>query len=160
MASWSDVQAFVRERYVLQQDQPQHVVMDFALPSADSDGGKAQPALDEASPAAAVVRLHIQPLQTADAASAWLSVRAEVCGERAMSPTLALRHGARLLLGALVLSGNQYVLRHTLPLGDLSLATLQFGLEYIAREAGSLRQRVLRQTASPPRSALGQSLND
>jgi hypothetical protein len=155
-----DVQAFVRENYVLQHDQPQHFAMDFALPSAVPERAKATPAVDEASQAAAVVRLHGQRLQASEDAPAWLIVRAEICGERAMSPTAALRHSARLLLGALVQSGNQYVLRHTLPLADLTLPTLKYVLEYIAREAGSLRQRVLQQTASPPRSPLGQSLND
>ncbi|MBL9004424.1 MAG: hypothetical protein JNJ46_09265 [Myxococcales bacterium] len=162
MASWSEVQAFVRKHYVLRLDQPHHFTMDFALPEAeaDVDAGKARPALDEASLAAAVVHVHGQLLQASDGAKTWLSVRAEVCGERAMSPTAALRHGARLLLGALVLSGNQYVLRHTLLLSDLSLSSLQYALEYIAREAGALRKKVLKQTASPPRSPLGQSLND
>ena len=90
----------------------------------------------------------------------WLLLRAEVCGERAMSPTAALRHSARLLLGGLVLSGNHYVLRHTLPLSGLDVLTLEFTLDYVVREAASLRQRILSQTASPPRTALGQSLND
>lgn len=160
MASWTDVLTFVRGQYVLQEDQPQRFTLVFALPSTGSDGDTVRPALDEASQAAAVVRLHGQLLQSGEGALPWLIVRAEVCGERAMSPTAALRHSARLLLGALVLSGSQYVLRHTLSLSDLTLPTLQYVLEAVAREAGSLRQKVLQHTASPPRSPLGQSLND
>ena len=158
--TWNDVQAFVRKHYVLQQDQAQHFAMDFELPDPKAEAGSTRPAMDEASLASSVVRLHGQLLQTGEDAPKWLVLRAEVCGERAMSPLAALRHSARLLIGALVLSGNQYILRYTLPLSDLSLPTLQHAIEYIAREAGSLRHKVLQQTASPPRSALGQSLND
>lgn len=158
--TWNDVQAFVRKQYVLQQDQAQHFAMDFELPDPKAEAGTARPAMDEASLASSVVRLHGQLLQAGEEAPKWLILRAEVCGERAMSPTAALRHSARLLMGALVLSGNQYVLRYSLPLSDLSMPTLQHVLDYIAREAGGLRKKVLQQTASPPRSALGQSLND
>jgi hypothetical protein len=165
MSTWSEVLRFVRERYLLQQDEAGHFVMSFQLPPPPGSEGKpagkvALPLLDEASQAAAIQTLHGQPLSSGEGKPSWLLLRAEVCGERALSPTAALRHSARLLLGALVLSGNHYVLRHTLPLSGLDLPTLEFTLDYVVREAAALRQRVLAQTGSPPRSALGQPLND
>lgn len=166
MSTWSDVQSFVRERYLLQQDEAGHFVMSFQLPSpATSEGTATKPApalplLDEASQAAAIQTLHGQPLSSGEGKPSWLLLRAEICGERAMSPNAALRHSARLLLGGLVLSGNHYVLRHTLPLSGLDLATLEFTLDYVVREAAALRQRILAQSGSPPRTALGQPLND
>ncbi len=166
MSTWSEVQSFVRARYLLQEDAAAHFVMSFELPAATAGeataptGASALPLLDEASRAAAVQTLHGQHLAGGEGKPSWLLLRAEVCGERAMSPTAALRHSARLLLGGLVLSGNHYVLRHTLPLSGLDVLTLEFTLDYVVREAASLRQRILSQTASPPRTALGQSLND
>ncbi len=169
MSTWSEVQSFVRKRYLLQQDEPGSFVMSFQLPSlsaspgaegASAAGSVALPLLDDASQAAAIQTLHGQHLVGGEGKPSWLLLRAEVCGERALSPTAALRHSARLLLGGLVLSGNHYLLRHTLPLSGLDLATLEFTLDYVVREAASLRQRVLAQTGSPPRTALGQPIND
>lgn len=166
MSTWGEIQSFVRERYLLQQDEAGHFVMSFQLPSTPSgEGTSAKPApalplLDEASQAAAIQTLHGQPLSAGEGKPGWLLLRAEICGERAMSPTAALRHSARLLLGALVLSGNHYVMRHTLPLAGLDLATLEFTLDYVVREAAALRQRILSASGSPPRTALGQPLSD
>ena len=80
---------------------------------------------------------------------AFVLLRAEVCSDRALDPLAALLHNAKLVIGALVLAGNHYVLRYCLPLGSLDLADLDYALEYLAREAAMTRARVAQHVASP-----------
>jgi hypothetical protein len=142
MATWSDVQTHVRGRYRLQNDTPQHFIIAWQV---DDRSGKAP--LMGSEPV--VQGVHCQPLHAGE--QSLLVLRAEVGSERAMSPLQALQHSARLVLGAVVLTGNHYVLRYTLPLGALAgdkLDALDHALQYLAREAAALRQKLAQQVGS------------
>jgi hypothetical protein len=76
-----------------------------------------------------------------------LVLRAEICGERALSPVAALQAGAKLALGGLIVSGGRYQLRCALPSESLQLADLDFALRYLVREAAELRQRTMQRVS-------------
>lgn len=140
MPTWSDVQSHVRSRYRLQTDAGQHFILAWQIEDAKRG-------LEEAL----VQGVHCQPLTSGE--QTFLILRAEVCSERTLNPLAALHHSARLILGALVLSGNHYVLRYTMPLRSLDFADLDYALEYLAREAAGTRQRLAQQGAHPVRSS-------
>ncbi|MFO0580267.1 MAG: hypothetical protein U1A78_40360 [Polyangia bacterium] len=159
MASWDEIQAHVRASYQLQRDEPRAFQMAFRVDGgtptaagavAPSAGPAAGPAgrkpvavrsSQGAQPEHTVQTVHGQLLEGLE--RSLLVLRAEVCGERALSPVVALQHGSKLALGALVLSGGRYQLRCALPTEALLTADLDFALRYLVREAADLRQRTL-----------------
>jgi hypothetical protein len=143
LSSWSEVQAHLRSRYRLQQDDAQSFLLGFAFESGAAPAASLLPGSEEPL----VQGIQGQPV-TVDG-HAFLLLRAEVCSDRAMSPTAALQHSAKLVLGALVLSGNHYVLRYSAPLSSLEAADLDYALEYLAREAATTRTRAAQQVVSP-----------
>jgi hypothetical protein len=144
-SSWSEVQAHLRSKYRLQQDEAQSFLLAFAL-----DGGTpAQSSLPGGDPPLVQgVKGHPVLIE----GRAFLVLRAEVCTDRALSQEDALRHSARLVLGALALSGNQYILRYCAPLSSLEPADLDYALEYLAREAGMTRARLAQHNGNPERA--------
>lgn len=135
--SWPELQTYARKRFRLQRDEAQFFVMGWELAPVESAGTLgAEPAIQG---------VHAQHLSASE--RSFVVLRAEVCSERAISPREALLQGSRLLLGALVLSGNHYVLRCALPLGALAEPDLDFALQYIAREAALLRARAAHHVA-------------
>lgn len=158
MATWDEIQAHVRASYQLQRDEPRAFQMAFrvdggapaaaAAPSTNQTGsgpaGRRPVAVRSsqgAQPEHTVQTVHGQLLEGLE--RSLLVLRAEVCGERALSPVVALQHGSKLALGALVLSGGRYQLRCALPTEALLTADLDFALRYLVREAAELRQRTL-----------------
>jgi hypothetical protein len=139
-ANWSKVQEHLRGRYRLQTDEAQSFLLGFAVeppgPEAPSPGGEAL-----------VQGVHGQHLLVDG--RELLLLRAEVCSDRALDPLAALLHSAKLVLGALVLTGNHYVLRYSLPLSSLALPDLDYALAYLAREAALTRARIAQHNASP-----------
>jgi hypothetical protein len=133
MPTWSDVLAHIRGRYRLQTETPQHFVLAWQIEDARPEAAPFAPAQ--------VQGVFGQCLTVGD--KSFLVLRAEVASERSVSPQAALRHSARLILGALVLSGNQYFLRYSLPLQSLDLEELDYALQYVAREAAAARQRLV-----------------
>lgn len=158
MATWDEIQAHVRAGYQLQRDEPRAFQMAFrvdggaptaATAPSTSQAGSGPPgrrpvavrSSQGAQPEHTVQTVHGQLLEGLE--RSLLVLRAEVCGERALSPVVALQHGAKLALGALVLSGGRYQLRCALPTEALLTADLDFALRYLVREAAELRQRTL-----------------
>jgi hypothetical protein len=133
MATWSEVQKHVRARYRLQSDTPQH----FSLAWQVDDS---RPQSFDGDLHVTTQDIHCQPLVAGD--RTFLVMRAEVCSEHSLSPRSALQQSARLLAGALVLSGQHYVLRYTVPLSTLTLDDFDFLLTYLVREAAAVHQRV------------------
>lgn len=129
--SFAEVQAHLRSRYRLQKDEAQSFLLGFAF---DPPGG----ASPDQAPLIQGVSGQLVTVEGRD----FLLLRAEVCSDRALDPLAALLHSAKLVLGALLLLGNHYVLRYTLPLSSLALADLDYALTYLAREAALTRARV------------------
>ena len=138
-ASWTEVQEHLRRRYRLQQDEAQSFLLGFAVGPPGSEVPGAGEAL--------IQGVHGQHL--AIEAREFVLLRAEVCSDRALDPQAALQHSAKLVLGALVLAGNHYVLRYSLPLSSLALPDLDYALTYLAREAALTRARIAQHNASP-----------
>jgi hypothetical protein len=175
MATWDEIQAHVRACYQLQRDEPRAFQMAFRVDAGSSAASGAapgapgastrpagSPAADQAGagpgrkPVSVRSSQGAQPEQTVQTVHgqlltglerSLLVLRAEVCGERALSPVVALQHGAKLALGALVLSGGRYQLRCALPTEALLTADLDFALRYLVREAAELRQRTLQRVS-------------
>lgn len=159
--SWAELQSHVRTRYRLQRDEANYFVMGWQIEAPSPAAGPSRSPVDAliAEQAALgsplpVQGVHVQLLTAQERSFAVL--RAEVCSERALAPREALLHGTRLLVGALVLSGNHYVLRYALPLGAVQEADIDFALQYIAREAAVLRGRATQLVAAPEARAKAQ----
>lgn len=172
MASWDEIQAHVRQSYKLQRDEPRAFQMAFSVEAAPRepaagkpapnkpaagktappDAVKAPPARPGAPPRsgggeANVQTVHGQLLAGPGLERPLLVLRAEICGERALSPVTALQAGAKLALGGLIVSGGRYQLRCALPSESLQLADLDFALRYLVREAAELRQRTMQRVS-------------
>lgn len=138
MATWSEVQKHVRARYALQSDTPQHFVLAWQVEDSkpqNFDGDLHVTTQD----------IHCQPLAAGE--RTFLVMRAEICSEHGLNPRSALQQSARLVAGALVLSGNHYVLRYTVPLSTLALDDFDYLLTYLVREAAAVHQRVTQRVA-------------
>lgn len=133
MATWSEVQKHVRARYVLQSDTPQHFILAWQVDDV-------RPPAFDGDLHVTTQDIHCQPLPAGD--RTFLVMRAEVCSEHSLNPRAALQQSSRLVAGALVLSGNHYVLRYTVPLSTLSIDDFDYLLTYLVREAAALHQKV------------------
>ncbi len=81
----------------------------------------------------------------------WLLLLAPVCGEEELPHRVALSHSLRLALGSLVLDGEHYELKATLPLAEADLTSLAARIASLSAEAGRLRALVLaRASAAEP----------
>jgi hypothetical protein len=142
MTTWSEVQAHIRSHYRLQTDTLQHFILAWQIEdlALEDRAAGASPAPPSPLGQPVVQGVHGQHLTVGD--KDFLVLRAEVASDRVMSPLQALRQSARLLLGALVLNGNQYVLRYSTPLRSLDLDDLDYALKYLAREAAATRARL------------------
>lgn len=169
MASWDEIQTHVRSSYKLQRDEPRAFQMVFHIEAAPRDPAAGKPAPNKppsgkpAPPEAAasqarpagpsrgtegnVQTVHGQLLSGPGLERPLLVLRAEICGERALSPIAALQAGAKLALGGLIVSGGRYQLRCALPSESLQLADLDFALRYLVREAADLRQRTMQRVS-------------
>ena len=134
--SFPDVQAHLRSRYRLQKDEAQSFLLGFAFDPQGPQSLAAEP----------LVQGVYGQLVTVDG-RAFVVLRAEVCSDRALDPQAALLHSAKLIVGALSLMGNHYVLRYSLPLSSLALDDLDYALEYLAREAAFTRARIAQHVA-------------
>lgn len=130
--SFAEVQAHLRSHYRLQKDEAQSFLLGFAFDPPGQSPVGAQPV---------IIQGVYGQLVTVEE-RAFVVLRAEVCSDRALDPQAALLHSAKLVLGALVLVGNHYVLRYSVPLSSLALADLDYALTYLAREAAMTRARV------------------
>jgi len=148
-ASWTEVQEHLRGRYRLQKDEAQSFLLGFAVgPPPDQAPAIGEALVPALAPELTLIQgVHGQHLTVE--AREFVLLRAEVCSDRALDPLAALQHSAKLVLGALVLAGNHYVLRYSLPLGSLSLPDLDYALTYLAREAALTRARIAQHNASP-----------
>lgn len=68
-----------------------------------------------------------------------LLIMSDVVPEEALPPREVLRHSATLAIGALASLQGLYVMRHVMPLSNLTWEVLDTALEYIAHEAARLR---------------------
>ena len=118
MATWSDVQTYLRQRYILAEDTPQLVALDF-----ECTGGRAQRILISAFSA---LGKH------------WLLLRSRVCERHLLDPEEALRRNAVFAVGYLALSEGFYEVVYTVQLDTLEIDELEIPLKALTDTADEL----------------------
>ncbi len=118
MATWDDVQAWLRARFRIVRDEPTWCGWSVEI------GGAPQPLLVKVTEGQG-------PLQ--------LILAGRVCDRRAIDPVEALRYNSVADAGSLVLEGETYLLRVLLPLAVATLAQLAQSLDALAVESARLR---------------------
>ncbi|MBL9005986.1 MAG: hypothetical protein JNJ46_17160 [Myxococcales bacterium] len=69
----------------------------------------------------------------------YLLILCDIAPEAALPPRDVLRHSASMAIGGLSLAEGLYVVRHVMPLSNLTWDVLATALEYTAHEAARLR---------------------
>jgi hypothetical protein len=69
-----------------------------------------------------------------------LLILSDVLSADLIPPKKALQHNMTLAVGALAIAQGTYVLRHVMPLENLTWAVLDAAMEYVAHEAARLRK--------------------
>jgi hypothetical protein len=126
MATWDEVRAHLRLRWQVVHDEPTNFAVSARVPVAT---GEMQQAVGMAP-----TQLDGNP---------WLSIIGELFPEAALTPRGALVYADRLLLGAIVLRDDRYLLRSGVPLSGLALDALDRHLAILVREAVRLRVNLI-----------------
>jgi len=71
-------------------------------------------------------------------------VLSKVCSRTQLDPSMALRHGMTLGVGAFALADETYVLRHVMQLADASPERIERVLQLLAHEAARLKTSLSR----------------
>lgn len=117
MATWSDIQAFARSRYEVDEEEGS-----LAL-TATFTSGRTQ-------------KLTIRPYEALGARL--IEFRAAVCRLKDLPPEEALRRNLSLPLGALALVDDIYVLVHRLPIENLDANEFELPLNALIRFADEM----------------------
>ena len=121
MPTWPDAQTHLRERFQLRRDEAAEIELAWTFPDSR------EPQVQVVSPGRALGR----PI---------LVIRCDTA-QTAFDEREALEHNMTLGVGALAISGGEYVLRHVMFLDELQWATLDQALEMVAHEAARLKRR-------------------
>jgi hypothetical protein len=70
-----------------------------------------------------------------------LLIMSDVVAEEALQPRDLLRHNSTLAIGALATFEGLYVMRHVIPMANLTWDILDTALEFMAHEAARLRRQ-------------------
>lgn len=130
MTTWTQVQHFARQNYVLRRDEEDQLVIACSVAEV-TDGS---PVSDE------VELVHAQIVT--EFGEPWLLLRVAVCSEHLLDIPAALKRCARQVLGALVLADNLLALRHGVPLATLRQDDFERSVLFLARTAAYFRQRL------------------
>ncbi len=122
MASWSDVQNHLRSRYVLTEDQPNLIALDF-----ECAGGRSQKILISAF---AALNKH------------WVLFRSRVCERDRLDPEEALRRNSVFAVGFLALADNFYEIVYTTQLETLDIDELEIPLRVLTDTADELEREL------------------
>jgi hypothetical protein len=122
MATWEEVRGHLRARWRVERDDPTAFAVSCRVPIGTQDLHQA-----------------VGMAPTEVDSKPWLSIIGELFPEAALSARGALTYADRLPLGAIVLRGDRYLLRHGIALAPLALAELDWILAIIVREAALLR---------------------
>ena len=124
MLAWEDIRTHVQERLKLHRDTPGELELLWRFPG---DFGHVSV---------------VERLRCVEALGRqWLLVTAVIGSERSWPARVALKHNADLAIGAVAVDGDDYVVRHVVPLGCLTIAELDESLEVVAHEAAWVRVR-------------------
>jgi len=121
MPSWSEIQEFAREKFILQNDDDERFALVFSF-----EDGRSQ-------------KIGVAKFTAFD--EDWIEFRSVVCKGSEMPPIIALRKNADMVIGTLALdSDNDYVLIHNAPLSSMDMIEFERPLHVIARTADKLEQ--------------------
>lgn len=121
MPTWTELQEYVRNKYVLDDDEESFFSLVFSM-----DSGRTQ-------------KIRVRSFQAFD--EDWIEFRSVVCKGSEMPHTIALRKNAEFAIGALALdSDDDFVLVHNAPLSTMDPAEFERPLHVIAGTADSLEK--------------------
>lgn len=122
MPSWDELKEHLRATYAVTRDDPEAVAVSWTMTAGDEE---------------IVQGVGLAPM-TVNGRS-WLTMIAELFTESVLTPRLALLYQDRLAFGALVLRDGFFLLRHGLPLDEVTHAELDWTLRVLAHDAAQLR---------------------
>ncbi|MDH5492451.1 MAG: hypothetical protein OEY14_10905 [Myxococcales bacterium] len=124
MPTWAELQEYAREKYELAEDEPERFRLVF-----EYETGRRQAIL--------VTRFEAM-------GRAWIDFASACCRRDQMDPLDALRRNFEMALGAICLSGDIYLVRHSALLETMDLAEFELPLHVIARTADELERELAR----------------
>jgi hypothetical protein len=134
VATWDEVQAFCRASYRVERDEPAAIALTWEMTAGDQQLVQGV--------GLAPMAVHGRP---------WLTMVADLFAESVLPLRIAVLYQDRLPFGALVLRDGAFLIRHGMPLAELTLAELDWTIRTLAHEAGTLRvnARQFATTGSP-----------
>lgn len=125
MPTWDELRVHLRATYSVVRDDPDAIALSWSFTIGDKQliqGAGLAPMAVEGRP--------------------WVTMIADLFAESVLSTRIAILYQDRLPFGALVLREGAFLLRHGLPLDNLSFDELDWTLRLLAREATWLRANV------------------
>lgn len=126
MATWDEVRDHLRSRWRVEHDEALALAISAVVPIGSREMTQA---------------IGLAPTEVEG--RPWLSIIGELFAETELSPRGAVTYADRLPLGAIVLRGDRYLLRHGAALDGLTLIELDWVVTIIVREAVRLRANLL-----------------
>ncbi len=122
MPSWEETKKHLHERFKIAVEEPSWLGLTWSFPDGEKQEFQRQ--------RIELVQAFGQP---------HLLIMCDVAPEEALSPRDALTHATSMAVGGLSITHGLYVVRHVMPLSNLSWDVLNNALEYTAHEAARLR---------------------
>lgn len=122
MPSWEETKKHLHERFKIAVEEPSWLGLTWSFP----DEGKQE--------------FQRQRLELVQAfGQPHLLIMCDVVPEEALPPRDALAHATSMAVGGLSITHGLYVVRHVMPLSNMTWDVLDNALEYTAHEAARLR---------------------
>jgi hypothetical protein len=122
MPTWEETKKYIHERFKIAVEEPSWLGLTWSFPDGANQEFQRQ--------RIELVQAFGQP---------HLLIMCDVVPEEALPPREALRHVASMAIGGLSITHGVYVLRHVMPLSNLTWDVMHQALEYTAHEAARLR---------------------
>jgi hypothetical protein len=122
MPSWEETKKHIHERFKIAVEEPSWLGLTWSFP----DAGKQE-----------FQRQRIELVQAFG--QPHLLIMCDVVPEESLPPREALSHTTSMAVGGLSITHGLYVVRHVMPLSNLTWDVLDNALEYTAHEAARLR---------------------
>ncbi len=125
MASWDELRVHLRSTCTVIRDDPEAFAVSWTMTAGDGE---------------LVQGVGLAPMTFGG--RPWLTMIAELFVESELPPRLALLYQDRLAFGALVLREGFFLLRHGVPLAEVTQSELDWTIRTLAHEAARLRLNV------------------
>lgn len=124
MPTWEETQKYIQDRFKVAVCDPTWLGLTWRFPDGEQQEFQRQ---------------RIQLVQALG--QPYLLILCDIAPEAALSAREVLCHSASMAIGGLSLADGLYMVRHVMPLSNLTWDVLTTALEYTAHEAARLRVR-------------------